>query len=295
MGERGTGAAADHSSLSADASGAGVAAASDAVPGLSIAEAVERIRLRNAKADPVAILPDVHPARLPRHIAIIMDGNGRWARARGLPRSAGHHAGAEAVRRVIETAGRLGIEVVTLYSFSMENWKRPVEEIDALMALCLKYLASECEGLRREGVRLRVLGRREGLPESVLGALDRVVEATRDGSTATLCLALNYGGRAEIVDAVRRIAEEAASGVLDPSAIDDALIAEHLYTAGLPDPDLVIRTAGEMRISNYLLWQISYAELHVTDVLWPDFSGEDLLTAIRDFAGRTRRFGAAIE
>ncbi len=289
MGERGSGTSADHSSLNAAVQGGGTPAEEDAPAVLA------RIRQRSPKADPLSLLPDVHPARLPRHIAIIMDGNGRWARARGLPRSAGHAAGAESVRRVIETAGKLGIEVVTLYSFSMENWKRSAEEIDALMALCLKYLASECEGLLREGVRLRVLGRREGLPNDVLAALDHVVNATRGGTTATLCLALNYGGRAEIVDAVRAIAAKVAHGRIDPAAIDDQIVSDHLYTAGLPDPDLVIRTAGEMRISNYLLWQISYAELWVTDVLWPEFGGAELCAAIRDYAARTRRFGAAVE
>ena len=288
MGERGSGTSADDSSLSV-AKGGGMKAEDDA------AAILARIRRRSPKADPQSLLPDVHPARLPRHIAIIMDGNGRWARSRGMPRSAGHAAGAESVRRVIETAGKLGIEVITLYSFSMENWKRSSEEIDALMALCLKYLASECEGLVREGVRLRVLGRRDGLPRDVLAALDHVVAATRGGTTATLCLALNYGGRAEIVDAVQAIARKVRDGTLDAAAIDDQVVSNHLYTAGLPDPDLVIRTAGEMRISNYLLWQISYAELWVTEVLWPEFGGPELCSAIRDYAARTRRFGAAVE
>ncbi len=253
--------------------------------------ALARIRLANPKADPLGKLPDVHPERIPRHIAIIMDGNGRWARQRGFPREFGHRNGAAAVRAVIEECGALGVEVLTLYSFSMENWKRPAGEVSALMQLYMSYLEGEIERFMRENLRFRQIGRREGLAPEVLEAADRLTEMTRNNTGSTLCLAVNYGARAEIVDAVRAIAERVKRGELEPSAITDAIIHDNLYTAGLPDPDLLIRTAGEMRVSNYLLWQISYAELHVTDVLWPDFDAKDLHVAIRDYAKRTRKFG----
>jgi undecaprenyl diphosphate synthase len=253
--------------------------------------AVARIRRANPKADPLGRLPDVHPERIPRHIAIIMDGNGRWARNRGFPREFGHRNGASAVRAVIEECGALGVEVLTLYSFSMENWKRPADEVSALMQLYMAYLEGEIEKFMRENLRFRQIGRRDGLAPEVLQAADRLTEMTKDNTGSTLCLAVNYGARAEIVDAVRAIAQRVKRGELDPGAITDETVHEHLYTAGLPDPDLLIRTAGEMRVSNYLLWQISYAELHVTDVLWPDFGVQDLYAAIRDYAKRTRKFG----
>ncbi|MFG0286498.1 MAG: isoprenyl transferase [Phycisphaerales bacterium JB039] len=256
-----------------------------------IAAAVAAIQARNPKADPLTELPDVDPRRLPRHIAIIMDGNGRWAEQRGFPRIVGHRNGAATVRQVIECAGRLGIEALTLYSFSMENWKRPSEEVQALMALCVMYLEGEREEMVREGVRFRVIGRRAGLPPEVVAGIESVERATAHCTRATLCLALNYGARAEIVDAARALARRVRDGDLAPDDIDETAFSGALYTAGLPDPDLLIRTAGEMRISNYLLWQISYAELHVTDVLWPDFGDADLHAAIRDFASRKRRFG----
>ena len=230
--------------------------------------------------------------RIPRHVAIIMDGNGRWAKQRGFPREMGHRHGAMAVRGVVEECGNLGIEVVTLYSFSLENWKRPKQEIEALMGLCLAYLEGEEEELKRKGIRFRVLGRREGVPAPVLEAIDRVTEVTAGGTRGTLCLAINYGARAEITDAARWLAREVKAGRMQPDQIDENTVSGCLYTAGLPDPDLLIRTAGEMRVSNYLLWQISYAELHITDVLWPDFGLEHLHAAIRDYAGRNRRFGA---
>jgi undecaprenyl diphosphate synthase len=266
---------------------------------------VEQMRRRSAKADPLAILPDVHPSRIPRHIAIIMDGNGRWAQDRGFPRMVGHRGGAAAVREIVDEAGRLGVEALTLYSFSLENWKRPKEEIDALMQLCMTYLEGERDHLKRENIRFKVIGRRgerrtakgesgegeTGLPESVIRAIEDVESATAHCTGPVLCLAINYGSRAEITDAVRAIAAAAAAGTLDPAHIDESTIAAHLYTAGLPDPDLLIRTAGEMRISNYLLWQISYAELYVTDCYWPDFGRAQLHEAVRAFAGRRRRFG----
>jgi undecaprenyl diphosphate synthase len=263
-------------------------------PTSGIEEIVGRMRRRNPKADPLTHLPDVHPSRIPRHIAIIMDGNGRWAKAKGFPRMFGHRAGAASVRTVVEEAGRLGVEVVTLYSFSMENWKRPPEEIEALMLLCITYLEGEREHLKRENIRLRVIGRREGLPAPVVAAIEEVERATASCTGGTLCLAINYSARAEIADAARALARDAATGKLEPASIDEATVASRLYTAGmgdLADPELLIRTAGEQRISNFLLWQISYAEIHVTPVLWPDFSAADLHAAIRDFASRNRKFG----
>lgn len=261
----------------------------------SAALALEAIRRRNPEADPLARLPDVHPARIPRHIAFIMDGNGRWAQQRGFPRLFGHFNGAAAVRRVIEECGRLGVEVLTLYSFSLENWKRPAAEVEGLMQLYVRYLEGERDELMRHGIRFRQVGRREGLPSEVVDAVDRLETDTAGNGRATLCVAVNYGSRAEIVDAARSLARRVKSGELEPEEIDEAMFAGSLYTAGVPDPDLLIRTAGEKRVSNYLLWQISYAEIHVTDVLWPDFGVEDLHAAIRDYAGRDRRFGGVSE
>jgi len=222
---------------------------------------------------------------------VIMDGNGRWAQAQGLPRILGHKAGVEAVRRTLEACSTIGVEALTLFSFSSENWKRPREEVEALMGLLLLQLRKERDGLLRNNIRLRHLGRREGLPDEALRELDAVVEATSTCTGPTLCLALNYGSRAEIVDAVRTIARRAIEGGLSPDAIDEACIDGALNTAGLPDPDLLIRTAGERRLSNFLLWQISYAEIHVTEKHWPDFAADDLYAAVRDYAGRDRRFG----
>lgn len=258
-------------------------------------EVVRRMRSRSPKADPLARLPDVHPARIPRHIAIIMDGNGRWAKQRGFPRVFGHRNGAAAVRSVLEECGRLGVEVLTLYSFSIENWKRPAEEVQGLMDLYTAYLDGELDRLMRENIRFRQLGRREGLPDPVLRTVDRIVATTANNTGATLCLAVNYGSRAELTDACQAIARDVSAGLLRADEITPELISSRLYTAGLPDPDLLIRTAGEMRVSNYLLWQISYAELHVTPVLWPDFGVAELHAAIRDFAGRSRRFGGLEE
>lgn len=249
------------------------------------------MRARNPHADPLKHLPDVHPGKIPRHVAIIMDGNGRWANQRGLPRVMGHRSGAAGVRPIIEHCGRLGIEVLTLYSFSIENWKRPTEEVSALMQLYVQYLEKELTEFMKENIRFVQIGRRDGLAPEVLAAADRMTSATCGNTGATLCLAVNYGARTEIVDAVRAIARRAVAGEISPEQINDQMIHDHLYTAGLPDPDLLIRTAGEMRVSNYLLWQISYAELHVTDVLWPDFGIDQLHTAIRDYAKRTRKFG----
>ena len=255
--------------------------------------AIERIRERLPAADPLKHLPDVHPASIPRHIAVIMDGNGRWAEQRGFPREFGHRNGALAVRKVVSQAGRCGVEIVTLYSFSTENWRRPAGEIEALMQLCETYCQGERDELIRNGIRVRVIGSREGLPASVLASLDQLVAATNvAGATGpTLCLAINYGAREELTEAMRRIARRVRDEGLDPDSIAQADIEAELYTAGLPDPDLLIRSAGEMRVSNYLLWQISYAELHVTETLWPDFDEESLHGAIRAYAARRRRFG----
>jgi undecaprenyl diphosphate synthase len=232
---------------------------------------------------------------LPRHIAVIMDGNGRWARRQGKPRMFGHEQGAKAVRAIVTECARLELDVLTLYSFSMENWKRPAEEVEFLMELYVQYLIAERAELMDNNIRFVQIGRREGLPGPVLEELDRTTEQTRGNSGLTLALAINYGSRTEIADAARAIARKVAAGQLQPDAITEDTVAAHLYTAGLPDPDLLIRTAGEMRISNYLLWQISYAELVVSDVCWPEFTVARLHDAIRTFAQRTRRFGAVVE
>lgn len=223
-----------------------------------------------------------------------MDGNGRWAQARGKDRSYGHKAGAEVVRPIVTASSDLGLDALTLYAFSTENWTRSSEEIDTLMQLYVAYLESERELFFDNNVRFNQIGRREGLPPEVLDALDRMKEDTKDHTGLTMTLALNYGSRAEITDAVREIADDVAKGTLKPEDIDEATIADHLYTAGLPDPDLLIRTAGEMRLSNYLLWQLSYAEFYVTDVCWPEFSVEELNKALSAFKGRTRRFGGVV-
>lgn len=229
--------------------------------------------------------------QLPRHIAIIMDGNGRWARARGLSRLEGHRAGAEAVRRVTTAAAEIGLEYLTLYAFSVENWRRPKREIQGLMRYLKEYLKSELPLMRENNIRLRAIGRIGEFPESVQKALARTVSATAGHTGLTLTLALNYGGRSEIADGVRRIAQAARKGELEPETIDENLIARYLYAPDLPDPDLLIRTSGEMRVSNFLLWQISYTEFWVTGECWPDFDKERLLRAISDYQKRERRFG----
>ena len=231
---------------------------------------------------------------LPRHVAIIMDGNGRWARARGLPRIAGHRSGAEAARRTVAAAAELGIPYLTLFGFSSENWKRPSTEIHDLMALLRHYLRGEIEELHRNGVRLKVIGQIAQFAPDIVRMIERAEAATRDNPRITLTIALSYGGRAEIVTAVRAIAEQVAFGKLDTEAVDEECIARHLFTAGMPDPDLLIRTSGEQRISNFLLWQCAYSELVFTKTLWPDFSKHDLDQAIADFCGRERRYGASV-
>jgi undecaprenyl diphosphate synthase len=233
----------------------------------------------------------LRPEQLPRHVAIIMDGNGRWAESRGKPRVVGHRRGIQSVRAVVEEGCRIGLGQLTLYCLSIENWKRPPRELMFLLRLFRHFLVAERAELMEQNVRLTMIGRLEGLPAQVLGELDRTVRQTAENTGMTLCLAVNYGGRTEIADAARRIAVEAKAGSLDPERVDESLFASYLGTAGMPDPDLMIRTAGELRVSNFLLWQISYAELYVTDVLWPDFRGDDLLSACRAFAARQRKFG----
>ncbi len=234
------------------------------------------------------------PRPLPRHIAIIMDGNGRWAQSRGLPRIAGHRRGAEAVRRTLTAAGELGIPYLTLFGFSSENWKRPSVEIDDLMGLLRHYLRGEIAELHKRGVRLRVIGDRTRLAADIITMIANAEALTRDNRGVNLTIALSYGGRAEIVAAARAIAAKAAAGDLMPEAVDEDLISGHLFTADLPDPDLLIRTSGEQRISNFLLWQCAYAELVFTKTLWPDFGRGDLEQAIADYCCRERRYGASV-
>jgi undecaprenyl diphosphate synthase len=231
------------------------------------------------------------PERMPAHIAVIMDGNGRWAHQRGLPRHEGHARGAQSVRTTVEECCRLGIGQLTLYCLSSENWKRPQAELDFLMALLEQYLIQERALILEQNIRFRVIGRRSGLPPRVLDEIDESVRQSSTNTGMTLCLAINYGARGELADAVRDIARRVRDGSLDPEAIDEDTISAALYTAGMPDPDLLIRTAGEMRVSNYLLWQISYAELWVTELCWPDFDEATLHQALRDYAGRQRRYG----
>jgi len=246
-------------------------------------------------AAPVETAPLVPAAprsdSLPRHVAIIMDGNGRWAMTRGLPRIEGHRRGVASVRRTTEQCVRLGIEQLTLYCLSSENWRRPEAELAFLMCLLEQYLIEERGLLMEQGVRLSMIGRRDGLPAETLAALDQTAELTAGNGGMKLCLAINYGARAEIVEAARRLAREVREGSLDPESIDEDRFAAALDTAGMADPDLLIRTAGEMRVSNFLLWQISYAELWVTDAAWPDFDERQLDAALASYATRERRFG----
>ena len=228
---------------------------------------------------------------IPRHIAIIMDGNGRWARGKGLPRSAGHRQGMNAVREVIEGAVEAGIEVLTLFAFSTENWQRPRVEISALMGLLTVYARQERAELVRQGVEVHVLGELDRMDAAARRAVDAIVDGTSSGRRMRLNLMISYGAREEIVRATRLLAERVARGELDPSAIDDDAFRAELFTGDQPDPDLLIRTSGEFRLSNFLLWQLAYTELHVTPVLWPDFSRKELFRAVRDFQRRERRFG----
>jgi len=228
---------------------------------------------------------------LPRHVAIIMDGNGRWAQGLGLPRAEGHRRGVRTVRLIVEECARLGLAQLTLYCLSSENWKRPRTELDFLMNLLEQYVIEERSEIMRQDLVFSMIGRRDGLSEGVLREVDKTIACSRDNQGMRLCLAVNYGSRQEIVDACRALAAEVAAGALAPEAIDEDAVARHLYTASMPDPDLLIRTAGELRVSNFLLWQISYAEIWVTSRCWPEFGRQELHAALHDFAARDRRFG----
>ena len=228
---------------------------------------------------------------VPRHVAIIMDGNGRWAKARGVPRLMGHRAGRDSVRETVKGCAELGVEVLTLYTFSVENWQRPAREVGALMTILRQTLRAERRELRANNVRLQVIGRADALPAPVRHEIAETQKYLADSTGMLLNLALSYSGRSEIVDGVRRLAADAVAGLVDPARVDDELFASYLSTVGLPDPDLLIRTSGEMRISNFLLWQLAYTELWITDTLWPDFRRRHLFQAVSDFQGRERRFG----
>ncbi len=236
--------------------------------------------------------PPTGTVGVPRHIAIIMDGNGRWAAQRNLPRIRGHEQGSKAAGAAVEACAECGVEYLTLYAFSAENWKRPRLEVNALMTLLEKFLKDKTPEMIEKGVRLQAIGRLHELPVSCQQELERSILATADGTRLTLVLALSYGGRNEILDAVKNILRSVEEGRLDRDALDETLFAQHLYTSQLPDPDLLIRTSGEMRLSNFLLWQLSYTEIVVTEKLWPDFSREDLAKAIEEFGKRHRRYGA---
>lgn len=235
------------------------------------------------------------PEKIPRHVAIIMDGNGRWAKARGLPRIQGHEEGAESVRAVMRACRTMGVEYLTLYAFSVENWVRPTDEVRGLMSLLRKFLEERELELHENRIRLRVIGRMGDLSAPIRMGLSRVVKATESYDGGQLILALSYSGRSEITDAMKAIARKVAQGILDPERIDESMISDHLYVPDVPDPDLMIRTSGEQRISNFLLWQLSYTELYVTDVFWPDFREQEFVKAIDAYGHRQRRFGNTAE
>ena len=256
--------------------------------------------LRSRKARLRAELPTLSESELiarvreqpvPRHVAIIMDGNGRWATRRGLPRVAGHREGVKAARAVVRAAGEVGLDYITLYAFSTENWSRPEDEVSMLMSLLEEAIYRELPELQARNVRLRVIGRPDGVPLPIRRGIDRVVTATRENTGLTLLMAFNYGGRNELLDAFRALARRVRAGELAPEDIGEAHVSGALYTDGIPDPDLLIRTSGEMRISNFLLWQIAYTELWMTPTFWPDFGPSDLYRAVADFQQRSRRFG----
>ena len=235
---------------------------------------------------------DLDKNRIPRHLAIIMDGNGRWAKAHSLPtRLKGHEAGAEAVRRALKACDLMGVRYLTLYTFSTENWKRPKAEVEGLMALLSRFLDANVEELREKGIRLRIMGERKPLPEALLEKLDKACEYTLPGKKLDLILALNYGSRLEIVKAAAKIARSSAAGELDPESLDEETFSRFLYLPDVPDPELMIRTGGEMRLSNFLLWQLSYSELYVTPKFWPDLETEDIIAAVAAYQKRDRRFG----
>ena len=247
---------------------------------------------RKPNPHPSGAIPPPIPADLvPKHVAVIMDGNGRWAQQRGLPRIEGHRRGVASVRNTVEECARLGLEQLTLYCLSSENWKRPRHELDFLMNLLEQYVIEERSEIMRQNLVFAMIGRREGLSEGVLREVQKTIDCSARNGGMRLCLAVNYGSRSEILDAIRSLAHDVAAGTLSPGEIDEELVSRRLYTGGMPDPDLLIRTAGEMRVSNFLLWQISYAELWVTTKCWPEFRTPDLFEALRDFAARDRRFG----
>jgi len=238
--------------------------------------------------------PELGDEQTPRHVAIIMDGNRRWARKRRLPKLEGHRRGAEAVRESVRAAADLGIAYLTIFAFSSENWRRPADEIDDLMGLLRLYLRRELAELHRNGVRVRIMGARAGLAQDIVGLIDQAEETTRHNARLTLTIALNYGGQQEIVHAARQMAEKAARGELDPADIDEAMLERHLYTPDLPAPELLIRTSGEQRISNFMLWQTAYTELVFDDILWPDFDRAALKRALEQYGCRERRFGGQV-
>ena len=241
--------------------------------------------------DEAQLLAQLDPRRFPRHIAVIMDGNGRWAQHRHLPRVAGHKAGVRTAREVIETCARLKISALTLYAFSLENWRRPKAEIDFLMRLLREYLRKELPVIHKNNIKLVVIGRQDQLPDAVRKDIERAMATTAQNTGMQLCVALNYGSRSELVDAFNRILDRVRHNGIETFRVDEEMVSENLYTAGLPDPDLLIRTSGEMRISNFLLWQIAYAEIYVTETLWPDFHRDKLFEALIEYQRRERRFG----
>jgi len=243
----------------------------------------------------MAIDSRINQSKLPKHVAVIMDGNGRWAKQRGKLRTFGHSKGVKAVRETVETAAEIGIEYLTLYAFSTENWNRPKFEINALMTLLVKTISKETKTLTENNIRLNAIGDLESLPSSCLRELNEAIEKTKDNTRMTLTLALSYSSKWEMTEAIKAIAKNVKSGILEVDAIDESTINQHLCTVGIPDPELLIRTSGEHRISNFLLWQIAYAELYFTDKLWPDFERADFETAIIDYQGRERRFGKISE
>jgi undecaprenyl diphosphate synthase len=244
-----------------------------------------------AEGEEARLLAAIRGQPLPEHVAIIMDGNGRWATQRGLPRVAGHREGVKAARRIVTAAATVGLRYLTLFAFSTENWTRPEKEVSTLMRILEASIGDELPELVRRNVRLRVIGRSHGVPAKVQRGIDRVVRATADNTGLTLLMAFNYGGRDELLDAIRSLAHQVREGALEPEAITEKHVEQVLYTADVPDPDLLIRTSGEMRVSNFLLWQITYTELWITPILWPDVGARDLYLAIAEYQGRTRRFG----
>ena len=254
--------------------------------------AIKKKRKKSLNSSPTSSIPvGLDTTKLPAHVAIIMDGNGRWAKKRLLNRIHGHEKGSDTVRTVVRTCREIGISYLTLYAFSTENWQRPKTEVEALMTLLKNFLRSEQKEMVENNIRLRVIGQSDRLPANVQQSLHQVMSATEDNTAMTLILALSYGGRAEIIQMVKEVASQVKNGEIDPNAITPELIADHLYTRDIPDPDLLIRTSGEMRISNFLLWQIAYSEIFVTPTLWPDFGREELLQILIDYQGRERRYG----